>query len=231
MPFLNLKNNKREKVSIYQIKIQVSVYSNGLIAVCICRTCDKIFHGYYFLLVLIRMLRGSLKKCLLIAGTLSICFYGMKKSQVILEVKSDQSHIIINNPPKNTTSFTTTPKVTAYNPPTFLDTIEMRVKKVEEFCETQPHKDARIGPLLVLKERNLVWCPVYKSGTSAWMTYLVHLSTKSATEKKTLIVKNPTSTISNIIEFLIINCHLLTISQNWVVRWLHKCQLQAGICG
>ena len=184
MPFLNLKNNKRKKVSIYQ----VSVYSNGLIAVCICRTCDKIFHGYYFLLVLIRMLRGSLKKCLLIAGTLSICFYGMKKSQVILEVKSDQ------------TSFTTTPKVTAYNPPTFLDTIEMRVKKVEEFCETQPHKDARIGPLLVLKERNLVWCPVYKAGTSAWMTYLVHLSKKSSTEKEKLIAKHPSS-LGNVIEF------------------------------
>ena len=176
----------------------------------------------YFLLVLIRMLRGSLKKCLLVAGTLSICFYGMRESS--------QSNIINTNPPKET-SITTLPNVTASNPPTFLDTIEMRVKKVEEFCETQPHKDARIGPLLVLKERNLVWCPVYKSGTSAWMTYLVHLSTKSATEKKTLIVKNPTSTISNIIEFLIINCHLLTISQNWVVRWLHKCQLQAGICG
>ena len=41
-----------------------------------------------------------------------------------------------------------------------------------------------------LKERNLVWCPVYKSGTSAWMTYLVHLSKQSPQEKDRLIAHN-----------------------------------------
>ena len=38
--------------------------------------------------------------------------------------------------------------------------------------------------LLVLKERNLVWCPVYKAATSTWMSYLVQFSSLTPDEKK-----------------------------------------------
>ena len=72
----------------------------------------------------------------------------------------------------------------------FLETVELRVKKVEEFCNSRNNIACQVGHLLVLKERNLVWCPVYKSGTSAWMTYLVHLSKQSPQEKDRLIAYN-----------------------------------------
>ena len=61
-------------------------------------------------------------------------------------------------------------KTTTTNPPTILETIELRVKKVEEFCEVRNNQGCQVNNILVLKEKNLVWCPVYKSGTSAWMT-------------------------------------------------------------
>ena len=32
---------------------------------------------------------------------------------------------------------------------------------------------------LVLKEKQLVWCPVYKASSSTWMTFLAHLSNRS----------------------------------------------------
>ena len=69
----------------------------------------------------------------------------------------------------------------------FLETIELRVKKVEEFCEVRNNQGCQVNNILVLKEKNLVWCPVYKSGTSAWMTNLVHLSQQSPKEKERLI--------------------------------------------
>ena len=82
------------------------------------------------------------------------------------------------------------PKTTTTNTPTILETVELRVKKVEEFCNSRNNIACRVDHLLVLKERNLVWCPVYKSGTSAWMTYLVHLSKQSPQEKDRLIAHN-----------------------------------------
>ena len=77
------------------------------------------------------------------------------------------------------------------NTPTILETVELRVKKVEEFCEARNNIACQVGHLLVLKERNLVWCPVYKSGSSAWMKILVHLSNKSPEHKQRLLTKNP----------------------------------------
>ena len=76
------------------------------------------------------------------------------------------------------------------SPKTILETVELRVKKVEEFCNSRNNIACQVGHLLVLEERNLVWCPVYKSGTSAWMTYLVHLSKQSPQEKDRLIAYN-----------------------------------------
>ena len=87
-----------------------------------------------------------------------------------------------------TTTTTTTASITTT---TFLETIEKRVKKVEEFCKVKTNPGQTIRNLLVLKERNLVWCPVYKSGSSAWMKILVHLSNKSPEHKQRLLTKNP----------------------------------------
>ena len=77
------------------------------------------------------------------------------------------------------------------SPKTILETVELRVKKVEEFCNSRNNIACRVDHLLVLKERNLVWCPVYKSGSSAWMKILVHLSNKSPEHKQRLLTKNP----------------------------------------
>ena len=119
------------------------------------------------------MIKRSLKKLLLVSSLwLPIGFYGLLSSKLSSQLES-----------------TTAPKIT-----TFWD---MRVKKVEEFCETHHKKATTIGKakaihnLLVLKERNLVWCPVYKSGSSAWMKILVHLSNKSPEHKARLLTKNP----------------------------------------
>ena len=141
------------------------------------------------------MIKRSLKKLLLVSSLwLPIGFYGLLSSKLSSQLES-----------------TTSPKIT-----TFWD---VRVKKVEEFCETHHKKATTIGKakaihnLLVLKERNLVWCPVYKAGTSAWMTYLVHLSKKSSTEKEKLIAKHPSS-LGNVIEFhIFLWCRLLIFSR------------------
>ena len=44
--------------------------------------------------------------------------------------------------------------------------------------------------LFGLKERALAWCPVPKSGTSTWITYLMELSSKSTSEKTMLYQHN-----------------------------------------
>ena len=76
------------------------------------------------------------------------------------------------------------------------DMFEKRVKVVKDFCSSKiDRKGSAIGNLLVLKERNLVWCPVYKAGSSTWMKYLVHLSLKSPKEKEQLFARDPYATI------------------------------------
>ena len=63
-----------------------------------------------------------------------------------------------------------------------LNMFEDRKNQVQNYCISirNPPKMVSSYPqqLLVLKERQLVWCPVYKAGTSTWMTYLAQLSTK-----------------------------------------------------
>ena len=78
--------------------------------------------------------------------------------------------------------------------PKTIDIFQRRIKFVDEFCSmkidsTVKEKEPKVGRLLVLKERNLVWCPVYKAGTSAWKAYLVAISQKSSSEKEKLVQK------------------------------------------
>ena len=144
------------------------------------------------------MISKSLKNLLPVVS-LSIGIYGI----VLLVLSSQLDSLEFTRPHKalallepletqdkkiEKSTSTNPPKTTPSNP--LFETIEMRVKKVEEFCKAKNNQVGKIGNLLVLKERNLVWCPVYKSGTSAWMTYLVHLSNKSPKEKEQLIAKH-----------------------------------------
>ena len=147
------------------------------------------------------MISISLKKLLPVVS-LSIGIYGLswlvpsKLSSQLDSLESTRPHkalallepLEMQDKKIEKSTSTNPPKTTPSNP--LLETIEMRVKKVEEFCKAKNNEVGKIGNLLVLKERNLVWCPVYKSGTSAWMTYLVHLSSKSPKEKERLIAKH-----------------------------------------
>ena len=42
-----------------------------------------------------------------------------------------------------------------------------------------------------MKERNLVYCPIAKSGTSTWMTFLLEFSDKTKTERENLYKRHP----------------------------------------
>ena len=77
---------------------------------------------------------------------------------------------------------------------------EERRKSTENFCEDLKANGIKWpspmdgwfafpSNLLVLKERNLVWCPVFKSATSTWMTFLVKLSSLSDSEKSAKLKK------------------------------------------
>ena len=74
---------------------------------------------------------------------------------------------------------------------------EARTKRVGQFCEVWKQNrnviNFNLDNLLILKERNLLWCPVYKAGTSTWMRYLVELSLLPLRHKKTIIDQNPNS--------------------------------------
>ena len=74
---------------------------------------------------------------------------------------------------------------------------EARTKRVDQFCEVWKQNrnviNFNLDNLLILKERNLLWCPVYKAGTSTWMRYLVELSNLPLRYKKTIIDQNPNS--------------------------------------
>ena len=63
-----------------------------------------------------------------------------------------------------------------------LNIFKERKMQVQNYCSSlqNPPRMVNSSPkqMLVLKERRLVWCPVYKAGTSTWMTYLAQLSTK-----------------------------------------------------
>ena len=67
---------------------------------------------------------------------------------------------------------------------------EQRQKRVKTFCDLKQNQNFwyqnEAEHLFVLKERNLVWCPIYKAGSSTWMNLMIDLSTKSK-EVKTQI--------------------------------------------
>ena len=61
---------------------------------------------------------------------------------------------------------------------------EKRQNRVSNYC--QQKKEHPTSPftndpskLFVLKERNVVWCPVFKAGSSTWLSTLVDLSSKT----------------------------------------------------
>ena len=71
---------------------------------------------------------------------------------------------------------------------------EKRQNRVLNYC--QQLKEHPTSPftndpskLFVLKERNVVWCPVFKAGSSTWLSTLVDLSSKSKVNKNTFSSK------------------------------------------
>ena len=61
---------------------------------------------------------------------------------------------------------------------------EKRQNRLLNYCQEKkehPNQPFSNDPskLFVLKERNLVWCPVFKAGSSTWLSTLVDLSSKT----------------------------------------------------
>ena len=72
--------------------------------------------------------------------------------------------------------------------PVEADLFEKRQERIESYCAYK--KEHPSGPftndpshLFVLKERNVVWCPVFKAGSSTWLSTLVDLSDKPKVRK------------------------------------------------
>ena len=68
--------------------------------------------------------------------------------------------------------------------PNSIDLFEKRQERIDSYCAYK--KEHPSGPftndpskLFVLKDRHLVWCPVFKAGSSTWLSTLVDLSSKS----------------------------------------------------
>lgn len=65
---------------------------------------------------------------------------------------------------------------------------EARKAKIHEICQRK--KAQNEGPfindpskLFVLKDRAITWCPVFKAGSSTWLSAILEMSSKSETEK------------------------------------------------
>ena len=78
------------------------------------------------------------------------------------------------------------------------DIFAKRRMDIQNYCNHLTNKPKTIDNLtrlpypsqfVVLKERQLVWCPVYKSGSSSWCTYLVRLSNKPKEIKQRALKK------------------------------------------
>ena len=67
---------------------------------------------------------------------------------------------------------------------------EERNQHLNQQCRQVGKSNQFPKTLFVLKERALAWCPVPKSGTSTWITYLMELSSKSTSEKTMLYQHN-----------------------------------------
>ena len=66
------------------------------------------------------------------------------------------------------------------------DIFEERNQHLNQQCQDLAERNQFPEMLFGLKERALAWCPVPKSGTSTWITYLMELSPKSKIEKQKL---------------------------------------------
>ena len=66
------------------------------------------------------------------------------------------------------------------------DIFEERNQHLNQQCQDLAERNQFPEMLFGLKERALAWCPVPKSGTSTWITYLMELSSKSKIEKQKL---------------------------------------------
>ena len=66
------------------------------------------------------------------------------------------------------------------------DIFEERNQHLNQQCRDLAERNQFPEMLFGLKERFLAWCPVPKSGTSTWITYLMELSSKSKIEKQKL---------------------------------------------
>ena len=66
------------------------------------------------------------------------------------------------------------------------DIFEERNQHLNQQCQDLAERNQFPEMLFGLKERFLAWCPVPKSGTSTWITYLMELSSKSKIEKHKL---------------------------------------------
>ena len=64
------------------------------------------------------------------------------------------------------------------------DLFVKRKQNIAQYCEFKKTLTKEVltndpSHLMVLKDRNLAWCPVFKAGSSTWLTILLDLSSVS----------------------------------------------------
>ena len=76
-----------------------------------------------------------------------------------------------------------------------LSYFQARRNQKQEFCMSKRTRLPFPNEMFVLKERNLAWCPVPKSGSSKWMTILIDLSSMTKLEKEAKYESHRTGTV------------------------------------
>ena len=88
----------------------------------------------------------------------------------------------MNSDPKQVTNLNSREIETKSSDPS--DLFVKRKQNIAQYCEfkkTLTNEALTNDPshLMVLKDRNLAWCPVFKAGSSTWLTILLDLSSIS----------------------------------------------------
>jgi len=79
-----------------------------------------------------------------------------------------------------------------YDQEQFQQLMKSRTELLQEQCDQQGEESV-INPhvMFVLKERSLVWCPVYKAASTNWMYNLLYLAGRSDTEVEETKARHP----------------------------------------
>ena len=115
--------------------------------------------------------------------------FSLQGSQLQASQYSVNKNLTLNNDPKQMTTLNS--REIEIKPSDLSDLFVKRKQNIAWYCEfkkTLTNKTLTNDQmfnwntqfLLVLKDRNLAWCPVFKAGSSTWLTILLDLSSVSA---------------------------------------------------